>query len=237
MKKLFIICIAVLFAFALTACQSTEKRENLSAPGDPVNPTVASAKITLEGGDENSEWIESTGGAADIDRWISGFEVKPVDSVLEGGRKYLIELSFGVNNSTSVTYLDCGEHGCYLNPGDGWYSVTNPSPMPRGYVRELGVDVRDIVKVEYAHAAEVKETELSDKEKMSLSEWLSGVKYEHRWFPEGEAPGDSNGGEAYTFTFGNGELTYVVNGPDERFLLHNGEWYGVSDSGEFPIRI
>lgn len=100
---------------------------------------------------------------------------------------------------------------------------------------KLGVDVSDIRKAEYVHCGAIEELELSDAEKAALSEWLGGLKLEHRTYPDGEAPGDSDGGEAYLFTFSDDGLSYVNNGMDDRFILFEGEWYALIKPEKFPI--
>lgn len=102
-------------------------------------------------------------------------------------------------------------------------------------VSELGLDVSDIQKAEYAHCAQVKELALSDGDKAALAEWLGGLRIAHRTYPDGGSPGDSDGGEAYTFTFADGELSYIDNG-EERFLLFEGEWYALIKHGVFPLK-
>lgn len=100
---------------------------------------------------------------------------------------------------------------------------------------KLGVDVSDIRKAEYVHCGPIEELELSDTEKAALSEWLGGLKLEHRTYPDGETPGDSDGGEAYLFTFSDGGLSYINNGMDSRFILFEGEWYALIKPEKFPI--
>lgn len=229
MKKLFIICMAVLCTMTVSGCQGY----HVTGGAD----TTASAKISVQEGCEVDEREELTSGAVRLREWLNGFETEPVESVPEDGRRrYAIELTFGGNAPKHYEYLDCGDE-CYLRSGDEWFFVGNPSPIPIGFVSDLGLDVWDIVKVEYFHCAEITELDLSDKEKMTLSERLSGLKYERREFPKGEAPGDSDGGEVYSFTFENGELSYVNNGGSECYLLFGGEWYAVLDPSEFPVEV
>lgn len=225
MKKSIIIVSALLCIMTIGGCSHTTGGPN----------TTATAKITVIDGCEVDEWNELTGGAVDFRQWIAGFETEPAESVPEDGRSYTIELAFGRNAPITRTYMDCGERGCYISSGDDWLTVKNPSPMPRGYVRELGIYVWDIVKVKHTHCAGTTELELSDEEKTALSEWLGSLKYEYRWFPKGEAPGDCDGGEVYTFTFADCELSYVNNGENERYLHFGGEWYGI-DGDKFPIK-
>lgn len=223
MRKCAIIAAAFLCILTMGGCQRSTGGPN----------TTATAKVSAKDGCEVAEWKETTGGAVLLREWLNGFETEPAESIPEDGRSYEIELKFGKGEPEYYEYRNCADK-CYLRQSDEWFSVKNPSPIPIGYVPDLGVDVWDIVKVEYVHSAEIKELKLSAKDKMSLSEWLCSVKYEHREFPGGETPGDSDGGECYSFTFGSGELSYIVNGQSERFLLCNGEWYGVRDSGELP---
>ncbi|MBD5384306.1 MAG: hypothetical protein HDR72_04840 [Ruminococcaceae bacterium] len=228
MKKSIIICIAALCIMMISGCQGYH------VTGGP--DTVASAKVSVQAGCILEEREELTGGAVKLREWLNGFETEPVESVPDDERlRYTIALTFGNNTPERYEYLDCGDE-CYLCSGDEWFSVENPSPIPVGYAgSDLGIYVWNIVKVEYAHCAEITELDLSDKEKMTLSEWLCGLKYERREFRKGETPGDSDGGEVYSFTFENGELSYVNNGGSECYLLFDGEWYAVLNPSEFPV--
>ena len=228
MKKYIIIVSAILCAMSISGCQGDQ------ITGGP--DTTASAKISVQTGCILEEREELTGGAVKLREWLNGFETEHVKSVPDDERlRYTIALTFGSNTPERYEYLDCGEE-YFLRSGDEWFSVKNPSPIPVGYAGgDLGVNVWGIVKVEYAHCAGITELELSDKEMMTVSEWLCGLKYEHREFPEGEAPGDSEGGEVYTFTFKTGEMSYVNNGGNECYLLFGGEWYAVLDPSEPPL--
>lgn len=228
MKKYIVIVSAILCVMSISGCQGNQ------ITGGP--DTTASAKVSVRTGCEVDEREELTGGAVKLREWLNGFETEPVESVPEDGRRsYAIALTFGRNTPERYEYLDCGEE-YFLRSGDEWFSVGNPSPIPIGYAGgDLGIYVWDIVKVEYAHCAEITELDLSDKEKMALSEWLCRLKYERREFPEGEAPGDSEGGEVYMFTFKTGEMSYVDNGGSECYLLFGGEWYAVLDPSDPPL--
>lgn len=239
MKRCIIIVSALLCILTVSGCSGSHSTagDNDSVEDGNINITTASAKITVKDGCEVDEWKELTDGAVAFSQWIEGFETEPAESVPEDGRSYTIELTFGRNAPVTHTYLNCGERGCYLDSEDGWLAVKNPSPMPRGFVREFGIYVWDIFKVEHTDCAGTTELELSDKEKMTLSEWLGGLKYKRRWFHEGETPGDCDGGEVYAFTFADSELSYVDNGENERYLHFGGEWYSISDCAEFPIEL
>ena len=57
-------------------------------------------------------------------------------------------------------------------------------------------------------------------------------------YEKGESPGDSDGGEFYSFTFAeedNSESSYVINGPEDCYLLIEGRWYLVKNPLEPPI--
>lgn len=239
MKKYIILVLAFLCIFTTCGCSGSPrvKRDSDSVKGENINITTASVKITAKDGCEVDERKELTDGALLFREWLDGLETEPAESVPGDGRSYTIELTFGKSAPVTHTYLDCGERGCYLGSEDGWLAVKDPSPIPIGFVSDLGLDVWNIVKVEHTHCAGTSELELSDKEKMTLSEWLGGLKYEYRWFPEGEAPGDCEGGEVYAFTFADGELFYFNNGENERYLHFGSEWYGISDGAEFPITV
>lgn len=236
MKNLFTICIAILCIVTVSGCTVSRNSDDTIGNNDVyINPTTAVAKVSFKNGCEVSELDEDTGGAVLLREWLDGFETTLVESVPEDGRRrYAVELTFGWNEPERCEYLDCGDE-CYLRRGEEWFSVKNPSSIPIGYVSDLGVGVWDIVNVEYAHNAEITQLDLSEEDKRALSEWLCGLKYERREFPEGETPGDSDGGEAYMFTFETGELSYIDNGGSERFLLFGDKWYAVGDFAEIPL--
>lgn len=128
----------------------------------------------------------------------------------------------------ALTATGCADRNAH-DPADSSAVITAEN------VSELGLDVSDIREAEHAHCAQVKQLSLTDEEKTALSEWLGGLTFEHRSYPIGEAPGDSDGGEAYTFELSDGELSYVNNGMDDRFLLYGGDWYALIDPEEFPL--
>ena len=229
MKKCIIIVSALLCIMTISGCSAPQSV--ICGDSSMVNITTATARITVQDGCEVGIWEEETDGAIDFRQWIAGFETEPADNIPEDGRLYTIELSFG--EPITHTYFDCGKRGCYLNSGDGWLTVKNPSPLPRGGVGVFGIYFWIIDKIEYTNCGGTEELDLSDEEKLTISNWLSGLKYTRRWFPEGEAPGDTDGGEVYTFTFKDSELSYVSNGGNERYLLFGGEWYGITGA-DFP---
>ena len=63
-------------------------------------------------------------------------------------------------------------------------------------------------------------------------------KYTLFEYEEGESPGDSDGGEFYSFTFAeedNSEFSYVIFGSEDCYLLIEGRWYLVKNPLEPPI--
>ena len=72
-----------------------------------------------------------------------------------------------------------------------------------------------------------------------LRDWFNGLEYTLFEYEEGESPGDGEGGEFYSFTFAeedNSGFSYVINGPEDCYLLMEGCWYLVKNPLEPPIR-
>lgn len=224
MRKFTIL--AFLCVFTLTACQN-----HTTGP----NNTTASVKVTLDSGGENSEWEELTGGAVRFREWLNELDTERAESVPKDGLSYSITLRFGTSAPIYYRYVNCGEHGSYLLSEGEWYSVKNPSAMPVGYARELGIAVSSPAAVEHSRCGVTTEAALSEEQTEELAEWLGGLKYEKREFAEGEAPGDCDGGEVYAFIFPESGFSYVDNGKSGRYLLVGGEWYCVQDPSEPPI--
>lgn len=64
-----------------------------------------------------------------------------------------------------------------------------------------------------------------------LRAWAAELEYRPYDAPEGQSPRDAEGGEVYDFAPADGEGTafsYVVNGPEDAFLLLEGAWYRVA---------
>lgn len=59
--------------------------------------------------------------------------------------------------------------------------------------------------------------------------WLKELSARREDFEEGNTPGDGDGGEVYSFSINNGEsnVSYVINGSDDCYLLFESEWYAV----------
>ena len=71
-----------------------------------------------------------------------------------------------------------------------------------------------------------------------LRVWANGLAYEHMTFEAGSSPGDTEGGEVYTFVPMEDEapgFSYVINGKDDCYLLIGSEWYQVSNPSAPPV--
>ncbi len=72
----------------------------------------------------------------------------------------------------------------------------------------------------------------------NLRAWASELEYKLFKFEEGQSPGDGDGGEVYDFILTGGDypgFSYVINGPDDCYLLIEGYWYSVSNPSDPPV--
>lgn len=71
-----------------------------------------------------------------------------------------------------------------------------------------------------------------------LREWFNNLSYKLIEIKEGQAPGDVNGNEVYTFEFTGGEwlgFSYVINGENECYILNpEGNWFSVTNPTNPP---
>lgn len=71
-----------------------------------------------------------------------------------------------------------------------------------------------------------------------LRDWLDKLSYKHIEFKEGQSPGDSNGGEVYTFVFTGGGwsgFSYVINGENDCYIQSEGYWFSVANPTNPPV--
>lgn len=71
-----------------------------------------------------------------------------------------------------------------------------------------------------------------------LRVWVSELQYKYQTYTKGNSPGDSEGGEVYTFEMPEGDypgFSYIINGKNKCYLLIEGEWYSVSNPSNPPI--
>ena len=91
----------------------------------------------------------------------------------------------------------------------------------------------NIEQVTVSHYLSGEETEWTIKgdDLTKWKSWLEGLSARQKNFKEGNTPGDSNGGEVYSFSINDGEVSvsYVINGSDDCYLLFESEWYAVSN--------
>lgn len=98
----------------------------------------------------------------------------------------------------------------------------------------------EITSIDIVHirGGQQSELEIRGTEVDTFRAWVSELKYKHRQFKEGESPGDADGGEVYEFSFPEKEdssFSYYIGGPDNCYLIINGEWYLVSNPATPPI--
>jgi hypothetical protein len=95
----------------------------------------------------------------------------------------------------------------------------------------------DISRIEAAHilCGQTAEWTLEGEQIDEWRSWLHTLSAKKKVFKEGNTPGDSDGGEVYTFTYDTGSLSYIINGEDDCYLLLDGIWYAVlNPSDPFP---
>lgn len=93
------------------------------------------------------------------------------------------------------------------------------------------------LSVSHIACGETAEWEVSGRELDPIKSWANGLQYRQRSFKDGEAPGDADGGEVYSFTPEDGGpgFSYYIGGPDKCYLLLDGRWYAVSNPSEPPV--
>jgi len=98
-----------------------------------------------------------------------------------------------------------------------------------------------VTKVDITHriGSETANWSIEGTEIDPLREWFNDLSYSHIAFEEGHSPGDSNGGEVYTFAFTGGEwsgFSYVINGENDCYILNpEGNWFSVTDPTAPPV--
>lgn len=102
----------------------------------------------------------------------------------------------------------------------------------------------DVTEVTVTHTLMGQDTEwtLTGGEIELLRQWASELNYKYVEFEPGDTPGDSDGGEAYSFRLSTDEsgggrpgFSYVKNGPDDCWLLVGGRWFSVSNPSSPPV--
>ena len=100
----------------------------------------------------------------------------------------------------------------------------------------------DIDQVTVAHhlSGETDEWTIEGDALENWKSWLDSLSAQQKSFEEGRTPGDVDGGEVYTFDINSGEqdVSYVINGDEDHYLMFSDEWYVISnpaDRSQFPI--
>lgn len=72
-----------------------------------------------------------------------------------------------------------------------------------------------------------------------LRTWASELEYEIFAVEEGRSPVDVEDGERYDFVLTEGDypgFTYIINGPDNCYLLIEGNWFSVLNPSDPPTQ-
>ena len=98
----------------------------------------------------------------------------------------------------------------------------------------------DVTEANVTHvlSGQTSEWSISGNDLLLLKEWVSSLQCEKRIMSKGNTPGDTEGGEAYSFTFdGKPDLdfSYVINGKKDCYLLFGSTWYSVSNPSVPPV--
>ncbi len=98
----------------------------------------------------------------------------------------------------------------------------------------------DVTKIDITHriGGETTNWSVGETEIDLLREWLDDLSYKHIEVEEGRSPGDSNGGEVYSFVFTGGEwpgFSYVINGESDCYILSEGNWFYVANPSKPPV--
>ena len=78
--------------------------------------------------------------------------------------------------------------------------------------------------------------ELTAAELEELETWALGLDLTEQSFPEGETPGDRDGGSGYTFQLGGHSFSYILTGADNYVLLGD-TWYRVENPSDPPLSV
>ena len=78
--------------------------------------------------------------------------------------------------------------------------------------------------------------ELTAAELEELETWALALELTEQSFPEGESPGDRDGGSGYTFQLGGQSFSYILTGADNYVLLGD-TWYRVENPSDPPLSV
>lgn len=104
----------------------------------------------------------------------------------------------------------------------GCTSNTNRATEPDSAISAcIGNDVTSI-KITHVLSGQSTEWRVKGDEIKPLQTWFNGLEYEIAEFEKGNTPGDTEGGETYSFELTGGaypELVYIIHGPDTCIVL------------------
>ena len=78
--------------------------------------------------------------------------------------------------------------------------------------------------------------ELTAEELAGLEDWVLSLDLAAQSFPEGEAPGDRDGGSGYTFQLGDKSFSYILAGEADYILLEDA-WYLAENPSDPPLSV
>ena len=78
--------------------------------------------------------------------------------------------------------------------------------------------------------------DLTGEESASLERWALALDLTAESFPEGETPGDRDGGSGYTFQLEDKSFSYILAG-DEAYILLEDAWYRVENPSDPPLSV
>jgi beta-lactamase regulating signal transducer with metallopeptidase domain len=102
----------------------------------------------------------------------------------------------------------------------------------------LNAEAIDKTIVEHTRSGQTERVGLRDDEAVrTLAGWVGSFKLEHKDFAVGQIPGDSDGGEVWSFDVNgiNGLFVYYKGGAEDCYIIYNGEWYKVQNPADPPI--
>ena len=101
---------------------------------------------------------------------------------------------------------------------------------------QIGTDVTE-VRITHILGGQTAEWAVQGEAVDALRDWAAELETEPRTFAEGQTPGDSDGGEVYTFTWTGeepSEFSYLIHGEDACYLLEDGTWHEVRNPSDPP---
>ena len=256
MKKVWAIVFFVSLAFCLTACGSkmpydlsgTASIELHAYNSDSTEPF---AKIVVDGEE-----------VATIVEMFSSLKLKKLDYTEPSIRGYEFWFRDADGNEIAKLSLPYGPSPWVVFRGTAYQDVNGgvdvdylaqlvdmtvnagpalaPGAADRGgrpYAPYIGSYVTE-VNVSHILSGQLQEWTVTGEQLVDLREWADGLNYEHRTYADGQSPGDTNGGEVYDFVLTEGDypgFTYVINGPDDCYLVIEGEWFVVTNPSDPPI--